>query len=177
MSNHRRVWVPGGTYFFTVNQLERRCCLEVGRGRPSTRRRQLRAVRQTPSRHQNTDSHGLRERFFSHSRASRCREISNAPSKRASLLTQRSNVPPERASLLTQRSNVPSKRVSLLTQRSNVPSKRASLLTLRSSVPPKRSSLLTLTVSRGRKTSSVSPNRCACQGNRECLRTQTRARQ
>jgi len=24
MSNYRRVWVPGGTYFFTVNLLERR---------------------------------------------------------------------------------------------------------------------------------------------------------
>ena len=24
MPNYRRVWVPGGTYFFTVNLLERR---------------------------------------------------------------------------------------------------------------------------------------------------------
>ncbi|WP_198147206.1 hypothetical protein [Pseudoxanthomonas mexicana] len=24
MSNYRRLWVPGGTYFFTVNLLERR---------------------------------------------------------------------------------------------------------------------------------------------------------
>ena len=29
MSNYRRVWVPGGTYFFTVNLLERDCCLLV----------------------------------------------------------------------------------------------------------------------------------------------------
>jgi putative transposase len=29
MSNYRRVWVPGGTYFFTVNLLERRRCLLV----------------------------------------------------------------------------------------------------------------------------------------------------
>ena len=27
MSNYRRAWVPGGTYFFTVNLLERRRCL------------------------------------------------------------------------------------------------------------------------------------------------------
>lgn len=32
MSNYRRVWVPGGTYFFTVNLLERRqSCLLVDR--------------------------------------------------------------------------------------------------------------------------------------------------
>ncbi len=24
MSNYRRIWMPGGTYFFTVNLLERR---------------------------------------------------------------------------------------------------------------------------------------------------------
>ena len=29
MSNYRRVWVPGGTYFFTVNLLERDRCLLV----------------------------------------------------------------------------------------------------------------------------------------------------
>lgn len=29
MSNYRRVWVPGGTYFFTVNLLQRRRCLLV----------------------------------------------------------------------------------------------------------------------------------------------------
>ncbi|MGH8500536.1 MAG: REP-associated tyrosine transposase [Methylococcales bacterium] len=29
MSNYRRAWVPGGTYFFTVNLLERRRCLLV----------------------------------------------------------------------------------------------------------------------------------------------------
>ncbi|WP_296278301.1 hypothetical protein [Pseudoxanthomonas sp.] len=29
MSNYRRVWVPGGTYFFTVNLLERHCGLLV----------------------------------------------------------------------------------------------------------------------------------------------------
>ncbi|WFC43512.1 transposase [Pseudoxanthomonas sp. SE1] len=29
MSNYRRVWVPGGTYFFTVNLLKRRRCLLV----------------------------------------------------------------------------------------------------------------------------------------------------
>ena len=29
MPNYRRVWVPGGTYFFTVNLLERRRCLLV----------------------------------------------------------------------------------------------------------------------------------------------------
>ena len=26
MSNYRRVWVPGGTYLFTANLLERRRC-------------------------------------------------------------------------------------------------------------------------------------------------------
>ena len=31
MSNYRRVWVPGGTYFFTVNLLERRRRLLVER--------------------------------------------------------------------------------------------------------------------------------------------------
>jgi putative transposase len=31
MSNYRRVWVPGGTYFFTVNLLERRHRLLVDR--------------------------------------------------------------------------------------------------------------------------------------------------
>jgi len=29
MSNYRRAWVPGGTYFFTVNLLERRRTLLV----------------------------------------------------------------------------------------------------------------------------------------------------
>ncbi|MBD8526666.1 transposase [Pseudomarimonas arenosa] len=29
MPNYRRVWVPGGTYFFTVNLLERRRSLLV----------------------------------------------------------------------------------------------------------------------------------------------------
>ena len=29
MSNYRRTWVPGGTYFFTVNLLERDCRLRV----------------------------------------------------------------------------------------------------------------------------------------------------
>ncbi len=31
MPNYRRVWVPGGTYFFTVNLLERRRRLLVER--------------------------------------------------------------------------------------------------------------------------------------------------
>ena len=31
MSRYRRVWVPGGTYFFTVNLLERRRSLLVDR--------------------------------------------------------------------------------------------------------------------------------------------------
>jgi putative transposase len=31
MPNYRRVWVPGGTYFFTVNLLERRRTLLVDR--------------------------------------------------------------------------------------------------------------------------------------------------
>ena len=31
MPNYRRAWVPGGTYFFTVNLLERRRCLLVER--------------------------------------------------------------------------------------------------------------------------------------------------
>lgn len=32
MSNYRRLWVPGGTYFFTVNLLERRRRLLVDHG-------------------------------------------------------------------------------------------------------------------------------------------------